>query len=66
VLYRIEEIQEIVAQYKHAAELAKAAGFDGVELHAANGYLIDQFLQSKTNIVMMNTVVQLKTAHVCC
>ncbi|WP_038346305.1 alkene reductase [Acinetobacter sp. A47] len=44
-----EEIQEIVAQYKHAAELAKAAGFDGVELHAANGYLIDQFLQSSTN-----------------
>ncbi|MCU4307155.1 alkene reductase [Acinetobacter ursingii] len=45
----IEEIQEIVAQYKHAAELAKVAGFDGVELHAANGYLIDQFLQSTTN-----------------
>ncbi|ENW97820.1 alkene reductase [Acinetobacter sp. NIPH 298] len=44
-----EEIQEIVAQYKNAAELAKAAGFDGVELHAANGYLIDQFLQSGTN-----------------
>ncbi|MFN4052978.1 MAG: alkene reductase [Acinetobacter junii] len=44
-----EEIQEIVVEYKHAAELAKAAGFDGVELHAANGYLIDQFLQSKTN-----------------
>ncbi|MCK0911613.1 alkene reductase [Acinetobacter pittii] len=45
----IEEIQEIIAQYKHSAELAKAAGFDGVELHAANGYLIDQFLQSNTN-----------------
>lgn len=45
----IEEIQEVVAQYKHSAELAKAAGFDGVELHAANGYLIDQFLQSNTN-----------------
>lgn len=44
-----EEIQEIVAQFKHAAELAKVAGFDGVELHAANGYLIDQFLQSTTN-----------------
>lgn len=44
-----EEIQDIVAQYKNAAELAKAAGFDGVELHAANGYLIDQFLQSSTN-----------------
>lgn len=45
----IEEIQEVIAQYKHSAELAKAAGFDGVELHAANGYLIDQFLQSNTN-----------------
>lgn len=45
----MEEIQEVVAQYKHSAELAKAAGFDGVELHAANGYLIDQFLQSNTN-----------------
>lgn len=45
----VEEIQEVIAQYKHSAELAKAAGFDGVELHAANGYLIDQFLQSNTN-----------------
>lgn len=45
----VEEIHEIVVQYKHAAELAKVAGFDGVELHAANGYLIDQFLQSGTN-----------------
>ncbi len=46
----IAEIKEIVAEYKHAAELAKQAGFDGVELHAANGYLIDQFLQSSTNL----------------
>ncbi|WP_087089733.1 alkene reductase [Acinetobacter pittii] len=45
----LEEVKEVVAQYKHSAELAKAAGFDGVELHAANGYLIDQFLQSNTN-----------------
>lgn len=45
----IDEIQVIVADYKHAAVLAKEAGFDGVELHAANGYLIDQFLQTKTN-----------------
>jgi N-ethylmaleimide reductase len=44
-----EEIQEIVAEYKHAAELAKAAGFDGVEIHAANGYLLDQFLQDSSN-----------------
>ena len=45
----ITEIQTIVEQYKQAAIRAKAAGFDGVELHAANGYLIDQFLQSSTN-----------------
>ena len=36
------EIREIVGDFQHAAENAKAAGFDGVEVHAANGYLIDQ------------------------
>ncbi|MEV1025643.1 alkene reductase [Streptomyces sp. NPDC050264] len=44
-----EEIPRIVAQYGQAARNARAAGFDGVELHAANGYLIDQFLQDNTN-----------------
>lgn len=44
-----EEIPGIVEEYRQAAENAKAAGFDGVEIHGANGYLIDQFLQSKTN-----------------
>ncbi|WP_372752413.1 alkene reductase [Labilibaculum sp.] len=43
------EIDSIVADYKKAAENAKAAGFDGIEIHAANGYLIDQFLEDKTN-----------------
>jgi 2,4-dienoyl-CoA reductase-like NADH-dependent reductase (Old Yellow Enzyme family) len=43
------EIPRVVEDYRRAAERAKDAGFDGVELHAANGYLIDQFLQSKTN-----------------
>jgi N-ethylmaleimide reductase len=43
------EIPRVVEDYRRAAERAKEAGFDGVELHAANGYLIDQFLQSKTN-----------------
>ncbi|KAK2459474.1 hypothetical protein APHAL10511_008508 [Amanita phalloides] len=39
----------IIKQYKHAAENAKAAGFDGVELHGANGYLVPQFLDSTCN-----------------
>ena len=43
------EIPGIIADYKHGAENAKAAGFDGVELHGANGYLLDQFLQDGTN-----------------
>ncbi|MGK7922801.1 MAG: alkene reductase [Trichodesmium sp.] len=44
-----EEVSKIVEDYRQAAVRAKVAGFDGVEIHAANGYLIDQFLQSKTN-----------------
>jgi 2,4-dienoyl-CoA reductase-like NADH-dependent reductase (Old Yellow Enzyme family) len=43
------EIPGIVEDYRAAAALSMAAGFDGVEIHAANGYLIDQFLQSKLN-----------------
>ncbi|MDF7822947.1 alkene reductase [Pontiellaceae bacterium B12227] len=45
----LKEIPEIIAMFKRGAELAKAADFDGVEIHSANGYLLDQFLQSKTN-----------------
>lgn len=44
-----EEIPLIVEDYRLAAEQAKGAGFDGIEIHGANGYLIDQFLQSRTN-----------------
>jgi N-ethylmaleimide reductase len=45
----ISEIAGIVDDYRKAAVRAKQAGFDGVELHAANGYLIDQFLQNGCN-----------------
>jgi N-ethylmaleimide reductase len=45
----LREIAQIVEQYGAAAANAKAAGFDGVETHGANGYLIDQFLRDKTN-----------------
>jgi len=43
------EIPRIVADYRAAAVNARSAGFDGVELHAANGYLIDQFLRDGSN-----------------
>jgi N-ethylmaleimide reductase len=45
----LHEIKQIIGDYKLAAEHAMAAGFDGVQLHAANGYLIDQFLRDGTN-----------------
>lgn len=45
----LHEIKEIVEDYRKGALNAKRAGFDGVEIHAANGYLIDQFLQDGTN-----------------
>jgi len=45
----LAEIPEIIADYVAAAENAKAAGFDGIELHGANGYLIDQFLRDGAN-----------------
>lgn len=44
-----EEVPAIVADFRRAAENAKRAGFDGVELHAANGYLFDQFLHDGSN-----------------
>jgi N-ethylmaleimide reductase len=45
-----DEIPLVVEDYRQAAAHAKTAGFDGVEIHSANGYLIDEFLQSKTNL----------------
>jgi 2,4-dienoyl-CoA reductase-like NADH-dependent reductase (Old Yellow Enzyme family) len=45
----LREIPGIIADYRRGAENAKRAGFDGVEVHGANGYLLDQFLQDSTN-----------------
>ncbi|OGT70808.1 MAG: alkene reductase [Gammaproteobacteria bacterium RIFCSPLOWO2_02_FULL_57_10] len=45
----LEEIPGVIEAYRKGAENAKKAGFDGVELHGANGYLLDQFLQSSSN-----------------
>ena len=44
-----DELAGIVEDYRRGAENAKRAGFDGVEIHGANGYLLDQFLQDSTN-----------------
>lgn len=46
----LAEIPRVIADYVHAAENAKKAGFDGVQLHGANGYLIDQFLRDNSNL----------------
>ena len=45
----LDEIPGIIAAYRQGAENARQAGFDGVEIHGANGYLLDQFLQDKSN-----------------
>jgi len=45
----LSEIPKVVAQYRHGAQCALDAGFDGVELHGANGYLVDQFLRDGVN-----------------
>jgi 2,4-dienoyl-CoA reductase-like NADH-dependent reductase (Old Yellow Enzyme family) len=44
-----DEVKAVVEQFRRGAQNAQAAGFDGVELHGANGYLLDQFLQDGTN-----------------
>lgn len=45
----VEDIARLLKEFKVAAQNAKTAGFDGIEIHSANGYLLDQFLQDKTN-----------------
>ena len=46
---KTEELTDVVEAYRHGAQNAKKAGFDGVEVHGANGYLLDQFLQDSAN-----------------
>ena len=46
----IKEIPRVVEDYRQAAQNARDAGFDGVQLHGANGYLVDQFLRDTTNL----------------
>jgi 2,4-dienoyl-CoA reductase-like NADH-dependent reductase (Old Yellow Enzyme family) len=45
----LDEIPGVIAAYRKGAANARAAGFDGIEIHGANGYLLDQFLQDSTN-----------------
>lgn len=45
----LDEIAGVIEDFRHAARQAQAAGFDGVEVHGANGYLLDQFLQTGSN-----------------
>ena len=45
----VDDIKRLLDDYAHAAKNAIAAGFDGVQIHAANGYLIDQFLRDNSN-----------------
>ena len=61
-----EELPAIVEAFRKGAANAKAAGFDGVEIHGANGYLLDQFLQDGSNKRTDRYGGGIKTAPVSC
>jgi N-ethylmaleimide reductase len=60
------EIAPIVANFRQAALNAIDAGFDGVEIHAANGYLIDQFLRTTSNQRTDHTAAAARTGCASC
>ena len=60
-----DEIPGVVESYRHAARLAIEAGFDGVEVHGANGYLIDQFLRDSINDRSDASAARSRTAPAC-
>ncbi len=60
------EIPGVVEAYRHGAKMAQESGFDGVEVHAANGYLLDQFLQDSTNLRTDQYGGSLENARACC
>ena len=62
----LSEIPAIVEAYRKGAENAKAAGFDGVEIHGANGYLLDQFLQDRRTSAPTPMAAPSRTAPGCC
>ncbi len=62
----LDEIPGIIAAYRQAASNAKAAGFDGIEVHGANGYLLDQFLRRLPTSARMPTAARSPTAPACC
>ena len=62
----LDEIPRLLDDYERATRNALAAGFDGVQLHAANGYLIDQFLRDGANFRDDAMAARSRTASACC